>query len=433
MNGLKLGLDCFGVAFEIIIIQYFFLYITKEPVIHKKMAYMLCGVCVPFMTAASLIPNKHYILPVLNLGLIFLISFVFSGKWYLKFFFSVLLIILFVISEQIVGASLVSVTHMPLDSIQNNLSYYAVGLLASKLIVFLLIKILGYKRLGLYKSLSPKAFLGLLLTPVFSLCAMYNVCAVIQYFPNKRIMLLVLFTAVLMCISSFFVFFLFENQIKNEHIKTKLNFAENQITQQMEHYKNLSERQIEIRKLSHDMKNYISGIMGYLKEGKYDEADRHIKKIYADLQNSANVFDTGHPAMDALLAVKKQSADELDIQFEVSVILPDQIAVDALDLCIVLGNGLDNAIEACARIKDSGRRFIKLSIKIKSKYVFVNIENPVCQNEPEIFPKTSKQDTVRHGFGLENIKSVAEKYDGGLSTIFSRDMFQLAVIMKNDK
>ncbi|WP_374937176.1 ATP-binding protein [Bacillus clarus] len=104
------------------------------------------------------------------------------------------------------------------------------------------------------------------------------------------------------------------------------------------------------------------------------------------------------------------------------------------DLCIILGNALDNAIEACKKVLDMNRRFIHIHIFRKKVYLIIKITNSRATerfvHEKKLF-HTTKEDKINHGFGLQNINKTVQKYDGHLHIKTTDNTFYLSIIMKN--
>jgi len=429
MISLKLGVDFFSTLLTLFIVHHFFVCLGKHLVVSKKTAYSIYGVVLILMTSTSPMEHRYLVLPIVFTGAIAVISLLFSGKKYVNLFCGVLAVALVILAEMIIAGAMVLVMEDRYwADIQSELTYYTLGVLVSKLFAFLLLKVLGYKKIDAYKNVSVRAFLGLLLIPLSSIVILYGIGMSIPYYQSLVIMGVFVGISIMVCLSNLLVFYLFENQVKNSQMQARLTFAQ----QQIGYYKDISARQIEIRKLSHDMKHYLTGIWGFLKENQYSEAVSSLEQISTKLQNALGGYDTGHSAIDAILHIKKRQMDDLNIQFDSSVILPERLTLDALDLCVVLGNGLDNAIEACERIEDVQRRFIWLNMHMRSQYISICIENAIAQSGiPATFPQTSKQDPLNHGFGLESIRTIADKYDGDVNMSHADDVFQLAVLLKN--
>ena len=425
---IKIPIDIVGVIFELLITHYFFIYLFKEIRVSKKIMWIAYGVVAVIMSAATLVSYGQFVLPLVMILSICSISLFYKGKIFVEIFFGVIIVFLFMAAEGVVGALIVFSTKTEMSNIQENMMLYSTGVLGSKLLVFLFVKIVGFNRSGLYKNLSKRVFFALVLTPISSLVAMYTVSINLENYKSNTSMIIVLCSSVLLIVSNVFVFFVFERQIENEHIKARLEYTEKQLEQQIENYRQLSKQQAEVRKLSHDMKHYVYA----MKQLNNTDNERHIESINKKLSEYESFYDTGHPAIDALLHAKNNEMKNLGIDFTTSIILPEKINVDALDLCVVLGNAIDNAIEACEKMDTLETRFSNLRVVTNEKYISIHLENPTGEDfTPTNEKKTTKNDSIRHGYGLDSIKAIATKYDGNLKIECKDFRFCLSVLLKN--
>ena len=122
------------------------------------------------------------------------------------------------------------------------------------------------------------------------------------------------------------------------------------------------------------------------------------------------------------------------------LIFPENLQIQSFDLGIIIGNALDNALEACRKLKckrPEAECFIRLCSFQKGKMFFVEVENScergIIKKPHSEFPKTDKEDKSAHGMGLMNIKNTAERYDGGVDWSVSAGVFTLSVMMKNER
>ena len=91
--------------------------------------------------------------------------------------------------------------------------------------------------------------------------------------------------------------------------------------------------------------------------------------------------------------------------------------IDDMDICIIFGNALDNAIEACKKIENKSERYIHIKNVVLPEYMLLNISNSFSgefKTENALFV-TTKKDSENHGFGLKNIRSSVEKYGGTMT------------------
>ena len=424
---IKFIIDAVGVIFELLIIYYFLSYMTKDKP-SKKVVLFIYPISFLVMSLSTLLPYSEYIFPILNFFIVFHLAFYHKGKFVVKFLFSLLLVIIFMIAEGVMGSLLVLVAGVEVNAVKESMMLYSTGVLGSKLFVFLSVKILGYNKSRLYKNISKTTFVTLLLTPISSLMAMYTISISLEHYKNTISAVVVLCSSVLLVISNVFMFSIFEKQIKNEQTKARLDYTEKQLEQQIENYKLLSNQQEEMRKLSHDMKHYVHA----MKKNNNNEDLQHIENIERKLSEYESFYDTGHPALDALLHAKNNEMKNLGICFTTSIILPAEININSYDLCVVLGNALDNAIEACEKIEEIEKRSVNLRIDSHEKYISIYVENP--SNEkfvPTSERKTTKKNPLGHGYGLDSIRTIAQKYDGDVGVECENGCFILSLLLKN--
>ena len=154
-------------------------------------------------------------------------------------------------------------------------------------------------------------------------------------------------------------------------------------------------------------------------------------------------FKTGNAVVDTLLNMKYHEITRLvpDLQMDVEELkFPEKLFIQSYDIGIILGNALDNAIEACRKLKakePDAEAFIRISSFQRRELFFLNVENSfdgmLVRKPQKEFPVTDKADRENHGIGLVNIKSTAEKYLGTTDFKIKGRVFILSVMMKNEK
>ena len=212
------------------------------------------------------------------------------------------------------------------------------------------------------------------------------------------------------------VLLLLTYSVSNKHIRSVADNLEKQIEIQSEHYMTLSKYNFELRRFRHDYKNMCIGVSALISEGKNDEALEMLKRNNPVFETDLIKYDTGNGIVDALLADKQRKADETNAEIRFEGALPADMIKPA-DLCIIFGNTIDNAIEACTKLDPAEERIITVKCACNSGFVFVDIINPVAR-KVEIkghIPKTSKADKTMHGFGLYSVEKALNQYEGQLN------------------
>ena len=429
MNILRLLVDFIGVVFGIIILQQLFSSFLKERRLVLAWNIAVNAAIIIILTTAT-VAGGLYLMPVANLALAFALSFTFRGKLGFRFFLSAAFLLMALATEMIAGALLTFALGVDMVDIQANEVFYMIGMIGSRLFLFLLVKLISYKKIHTYSQIAPKAFWALMLTPISTMIAVYFMGIHMRNYYGFWPMFVMMCTCILMIAANVLVFYLYENQLKAQHAQMMLEVTHLQIKQQAEHYSELSERHIVIRQLSHDMKNNLAGVLGLLEHGEIEDATKQLQKLSGAVQDGAGMFDTGHPAIDALLTAKQQAAQEKQIAFEAQIALPEQLQVDVLDLCVLFGNVLDNALEAREKINDVSKRSILLNIAVSEKYLSIRVDNATAEAETKGRFTTNKADRYFHGFGLESVRSIAARYDGTVNVKHKNHVFTLTVLMK---
>lgn len=177
------------------------------------------------------------------------------------------------------------------------------------------------------------------------------------------------------------------------------------------------------------MKQTHSVIMSLLMEAKTDEAIEYMQKAAKKISEFDVVIDIGNDFVNAILNAKLSEAKRNGITVLCSA---DKNAsgIDEVDLCNLLGNLLDNAIEACEKCRDR-QRVIEVKIQMCDGKYLLEVENTAPENTLENNKQlaTTKDDTSRHGYGVKSIKSIAEKYNGMVNFSQVEDRFRSTVVI----
>ncbi len=221
---------------------------------------------------------------------------------------------------------------------------------------------------------------------------------------------------------------LIANAIGKSFYNKQANLFEDQIKVQAKHYEEISKNNFELRRFRHDYKNLLIGLGAFMKEGDTQAVQQLLEKQMEEMNEGAAdvLFDTGNGIVDAILSEKQKKAETTNsiINFE-GAILTEKIAPP--DLCVIFGNTLDNAIEACEKVHTAAPNTISVYCKSTGDFIFVKISNPVDQ-APEIqnnSVSTSKSDTANHGFGLYSLKKAIQKYNGIMSIACTDHRFSI--------
>lgn len=212
------------------------------------------------------------------------------------------------------------------------------------------------------------------------------------------------------------------NLVSKKYQSDVNNTLKKQIASQLYHYKQLEKINAEIRSFKHDYINHIKCISSMLSNKEYDDLIKYLNRLSASFPSPSFLFETGNYIADAILSEKQiNSPDNISIEFD--GVIPSNI--DNTDLCIILSNALDNAVEASCLC--SGNNVINVYGAFVHGYFLLKIKNPTVNTNVNGKMTTTKADKLNHGFGLANIKRTVNKYSGYISINCEDNFFILNI------
>lgn len=258
-----------------------------------------------------------------------------------------------------------------------------------------------------------------------------------------------LFVPILLLLSLISVLYgvrLYQRMVVLRQDQSRRAVLEEQLKSMQEYLQEERRVQSGIRSMKHDMKNTVSVIMQLAKkipENQNTELEQYLSELEQSLQELDYRFHTGSAVVDALLNMKYHKAVQqisgLHLQAD-ALLFPEAFHISGYDAGVIIGNALDNALEACKEYLDESpdaEVYIKLSSFQRRNLFFIEAENSfhgrlICPKGAEFPSSTRKKDSAGlHGIGLSNIKKAAEKYDGAVAWEAANHVFRLSVMLKN--
>lgn len=190
---------------------------------------------------------------------------------------------------------------------------------------------------------------------------------------------------------------------------------------------------LEIRRLRHDMKNYLSCLLGAVQTGEKKEAEMLIQEMLNDgiSNRTSEVSRSGNIVVDSLVNYKHDLAEKEGIMFEANVFIPVSLPFQSGHLAVILGNLLDNALEACRGVPE-GQRYIKLDISYVKEMLQICIRNSyhaTHRKDSSGRYLTTKKDTLDHGIGLSSVEQAVSCYHGEMTAEGTGNEFRVSVVM----
>ncbi len=332
------------------------------------------------------------------------------------------------ISRKIISTILIYVISMVCDAAMLGLSQAAglnsmifTGGIASSLLVFVLALIFkhvtGLKDNDYSIKVSAIYLTSIVLIPLSSI--------VIGQLSMKEFNFTTVTIAILLMLINFIVFFIYDYLLKMFSEKHRAELIA-QINEEYEHQLEIMyQSQSRIRILKHDMKNHIYKMQRLLAENELKALEDYFNETQKYITVHNLYVSSGNADVDSLLNYKLYLAEQNGVNFEIDVKLPEQININSFDINVVIGNLLDNAIEALEKANEKRLKVVirynkgVINIKIKNTFDGIVLNNLL----------TRKGNKEGHGLGILSIQNALSKYHGHLKTQYDEMWFEASIIM----
>ena len=181
------------------------------------------------------------------------------------------------------------------------------------------------------------------------------------------------------------------------------------------------------------MNNHMSVIKYFLENKDYKNMDDYIQSLSERIVTNKDNNICSNKVINAICLDKRERCKKEGINIRFDIIINKKLKIDDLDLCIVLGNLIDNAIEACEKINDKEvQKVIQVSARIYLNQIYIKVINSKNNKVEKRNNKflTSKKDKKNHGIGLENVKEAVHKNHGDIEIKDSKNTFEVSLYMK---
>lgn len=413
MQADRIAISIFTEIFAVLITRRFmrlFFELKEENVRKEKIAYIL------FFLADIIVFQIFHSLPlnmIVSIGSFFLISTVYRGGIKKKLLVVVLIYGIGMICDTIAVFLFIDYTAgeavTQLVGIVTNIFYCICEILTEKII-----KKQGKREQELFSGI-------LLLVPIASVVMLYFLAAAnIQ----NRILLDVEGAGIL--IINILIFFLYY-KISDMYYKLR---RQDQIEQQIELYQYqmeiMAQTEKKVRGLRHDIKHHIRQIYVLMKEEKYADILQYLDKMNVNLENPKEYVSSGNKDIDAIVNYMLVKAESEGVTADVKVDIPEGLKIETFTINVILGNLLENAIEAA---RESDEKKLRISIYTQKGLMYISIFNTytgeVRKKGDKIFSKKGEN----HGFGLMNVKEMVESRHGTMRIHYDEAMFQVNVML----
>jgi two-component system sensor histidine kinase AgrC len=178
------------------------------------------------------------------------------------------------------------------------------------------------------------------------------------------------------------------------------------------HYDEVQNIYKQMRGWRHDYHNHIQTMKAHITLNQISELEQYLGKLDMDLTTVDTVLKTGNIMIDAILNSKISLAKSKKININAKAIVPNKISISEIGLCVIIGNLIDNATEACMKLENEEARFIRVYIGILKNQLYISVSNSVGGEVKKINKEYITTKDNNHGFGIKRINAIVNKYDG---------------------
>lgn len=234
--------------------------------------------------------------------------------------------------------------------------------------------------------------------------------------------------ALFVLIAIFVIYELFiREEMKNVEMAMKLQRLELESI----YYTEISNMYSDLRTWKHDYKNNLSALRALVESVETGKALSFIDSMYGEAYKKQIMLQTGNLVLDAIVNSKLWLAQSRNIEVSIQAVYPDNNRISDNDLCAMAGNLIDNAVEACVRMGESGaNQFINFSIMLKGSNLLLSIKNSYTD---ELRREGSRYLTVKsepfHGIGIPRIDAIVKKYQGHVLRSQENGVFETDIIL----
>ena len=406
-----------------LIFLYFSLLCKRK--IKKRFLILLFFLFTSILSAIVLLSDSIVLNLITTTVLISIIAFLcFDDTIRHKIFWIAIYLLIISISEPIViGVLCIANMGTPNEFLESGLGRY-LGMLGTNIIYLWLIGLMHRLINKRIRDLPVKYWALIILIPIISIFWLqtildsFTVTDSISYFSLSISLAGIIFINIAM-----FNFF------ESYEDKIKLKYLETLKQQEQENYKLLTLSYKQVREFKHDIENQFSVLKDMLENDDIGAAKKYLVKLSSFVRLANRPCCTGNNAIDSIVNIKGSLAQTYGIKFICKANIITSIKADELELCRIIGNCLDNAIEGCLRC-DAFHKHIWFSISEEQEKLFLVITNTSDKVDVNVLSSTKKEEGL-HGIGISSIKSSVNRLDGLIKFECDNEIFKVNIMIQN--
>ena len=273
---------------------------------------------------------------------------------------------------------------------------------------------------------SPLHWLSIFLIPAGTLASALILIAKI----NADNLTAVIINIIILFLINIFVFYLYDALMKSYDEKMEKALLRQQNSSYLKQLEIINQSQEDSREFRHNIKNHVLSLKTLIENNDNNAAIDYLESIFNSVDLSDAYSKSGNLEIDSIVNYKLSKAAACEIKTNIKINVPEKLNIRPFDLSVVLGNLLDNAIEAACKCKD---KFINLSVEFDRNVLYISISNSFDGklNYDGFKLRTDKDDKENHGIGLSSVQKTLEKYNGAMEFHHKGSEFYTDVLIYN--
>jgi len=365
-------------------------------------------------------------IPIITLALnwiiVFVISLTYEATVQKRIIYSTYILMLMLFPELLVAAA---TGYFQFSFFIDGSYSNSIGVITAKILAFseaLLLR--NYKSTKEKRLVGWNLWLSSILIPISTL--IYE----IMFVSSNTSQYKVIISVTILFVINITAFYLYDSLSKSYVQQSKLNVLETENKLYSRQCEIMQSSTKELQEFRHDMNNQFIALSHLIESGQYDEADNQLGVLTSLTKDKIIYSTSGNVIVDGLINYKLQNAQNDSIKVKTEIAVPCQLKIETTDLVTILGNLIDNALKALSAVPDN-KRNLTLKIVFSQERLIIRSSNPfvgdvLCKDGKII---SSKQDKKNHGFGLNNIAKVVNKYKGYMDIDYSDNIFTVDIIL----
>ncbi len=425
----KLIVDGIGYILYVFILRQFFSLFGNEREVKVFIRLLLDVAFVVLATVNATFLSAQMFFTAITIALIIAYSLIYKMPVLRRIYSLIIINVGLILIEVVFGLGVSFVLRIDVASTMDNLMIYFVMNILVKFIAYVLVKFIVIKRKTQNDPTETGRITVFLVLPIITLFVIYALSNYALITHDRASNGYAFIASLLLVVGNIVVIIANDYMIKQKKKQLEYQQLLEMLDREKKHYENLYVYQERSKKLIHDMKNKMYNISNLLDTDK-EKAKQEISDMFDIFSSSIDKKITGIVSVDALISDKERLAKKNNIKFEVvSTVWNCQINNN--DICVLIGNLLDNAIEALIADANLNERYMTLQLLQKDEAIKIEIRNTTSKKvELSKIQRTIKKDKTLHGYGINSCKEIVAKYDGKMNFNATDTEFVVEIILQ---